>query len=71
MKHNPRLIRRIKMFDETMAEEATKRAPLDIAPSVQYDRLYAKFARAMDAHDQHGPVRIIVANGKKVENANG
>lgn len=66
MKHNPRLIRRMKMFTDVVAGEALKRPPLELAPTFNYDKLYAKFSRAMDAHEQHGPVRVLVANGKRV-----
>ena len=66
MKSNSRLVRRMKMFTDVVAEEALKRPPLELAPSINYHMIQDKFRRAMDAHEQHGPVRVLVANGKRV-----
>lgn len=68
MKHNPRLIRRMREFESMVKEEALRRPKIEMSDKVYYDQLHAKFTRTMEAHEQHGPVRVLFANGKAVYN---
>ena len=70
MKQNAKMIRIMKSFEQAVHEDALK--PMrtgECSESIDYQRLHAKFTRLMDHESQHGPVKIIMANGKAFNHA--
>jgi len=66
MKPNRKMARQLRNFEEVMGEESMRRPLHKSTETIEYEKIYAKFRRAMDAHEQHGPVKVLVANGKPV-----
>jgi hypothetical protein len=56
----------MKMFEDIVTEEALRRPKIEMSDKVYYDQLHAKFTRAMETEEKHGPVRVLVANGRKL-----
>lgn len=67
MKYNSKLIRQRNNFEETMRTESTlHRLSNHQSDALDYARIHAKFSRLMDHEAQHGPVRVIMRDGKLV-----
>ncbi len=56
----------MRHFQETMISESLQTPQFQNPETIEYQRLQQRFTRAMDAEAQHGPVRVLVANGRKL-----